>query len=351
MYSNNEENFKIIHGDIIKHYADAIVIPANTEPDITGYGVDGTVYKYAGPELKKARQEIGRINPGWAEVTDAYNLQGFKKIIHTAGTLYFDGNCYEESILRCCYLNSLRQLTNKTFKLESVSIPLLGTGAHDYPTDIAITVAVDELRKFVNHNPSKTVYLVIKDEILYKQADAFRKQIEDFYLNGCRTSDYAKPIDYPFNRSEREGQQIERCEKAWEKITTGQSLDLEDIKIRNANLLNFSCALQLLISDKNNMTPGELQYKSGISHTTFYEIFKGNRKVDSKKNIFLLGICLEASLSEMEILLKSAGFSFTNDPVDTVVETFIRNNNYDIVEINKAIREIDPNLPTFAGQY
>lgn len=340
---NSDENFKIVNGDIITQYADAIVIPANTAPDIIGNGVDGLVYKYAGDELKAERKKIGKIAPGWAEVTDAYNLQGFKKIIHTAGTICYKGLCNEESILRCCYLNSLRQLTNKNLGINSVSIPLLGAGANHYPTDLAITVAVDEIRKFLKHNPSKIVNLVIYDEILFKQAVTFKNSINNYYENGCKKYDYGDLRDYPFNRSEREGEQVERCEKAWEKITTGQCLDIEDMLIRNANNLNFSSTLQLLISDKDNITPGEIQKQivNIISHTTFYEIFKGNRKVNDKKTVFAIGIALHANLNEMEVLLKSAGFAFTNDPVDTVVETFIANKDYDFGRINEAIRKIN----------
>jgi len=345
----NDENFKIIHGDIITQYADAIVIPVNTEPDIIGDGVDGLVYKYAGPELQVEREKIGKIAPGWAEVTDAYNLQGFTKIIHTAGTSWFKGICNEEEILRCCYINSLRQLTNKTLKIHSVSIPLLGAGANNYPPDLAITVAVDEITKFLEHNPAKTVYLVIKDELLHKQANTFRDQVGDYYSGGCKKSYDASYNKYPENRSEREGIQYKRYKKAWDKIKTGQSLNVEDMMIRNANSLNFSSTLQLLISDKKNITPGKIQKEvvNVISHTTFYEIFKGNRKVDNKRIVFAIGIALQADLDEMNLLLKSAGFSFSNDPIDTVVETFVSNKDYSFARINEAIDKIDKNLPTF----
>ena len=97
--------FEIVRNDITKMSVDAIVNTANPKP-VIGSGTDTAVHKKAGPELLKARQCIGRIEPGHATITPAYNLDA-KYVIHTVGPIWIDGSHDEALLLQGCYENSL----------------------------------------------------------------------------------------------------------------------------------------------------------------------------------------------------------------------------------------------------
>lgn len=75
--------FEIVRNDITKMAVDAIVNTANPHP-VIGPGTDSMIHEAAGPGLLIARQAIGRIAVGCAEITPAFALQA-KYVIHTAG--------------------------------------------------------------------------------------------------------------------------------------------------------------------------------------------------------------------------------------------------------------------------
>ena len=115
--------FEIVRNDITKMSVDAIVNTANPKP-VVGAGTDTAVHKKAGPELLKARQCIGRIEPGHAAVTPAYNLDA-KYVIHTVGPIWIDGTQDEELLLQSCYENSLRLAVDNG--CQSIAFPLIST--------------------------------------------------------------------------------------------------------------------------------------------------------------------------------------------------------------------------------
>ena len=98
--------FQIIRNDITKVKADVIVNTANPEP-VVGDGTDSAVYQAAGKErLLEERIKIGKLSPGQAAITPAFDLYA-KYIIHTVGPIWKDGKHGEDDILCSCYSNSL----------------------------------------------------------------------------------------------------------------------------------------------------------------------------------------------------------------------------------------------------
>ena len=97
--------FRIVRNDIAKMAADAIVNTANPRP-VIGPGTDSMIHEAAGPNLLIARQAIGHIAVGCAEITPAFALQA-KYVIHTVGPVWNGGGYGEEEALRSCYDNSL----------------------------------------------------------------------------------------------------------------------------------------------------------------------------------------------------------------------------------------------------
>ena len=92
--------FEIVRNDITKMAVDAIVNTANPRP-VIGPGTDAMVHEAAGPRLLIARQAIGRIDVGGAEITPAFALRA-KYVIHTVGPVWDGGSYGEEASLRSC---------------------------------------------------------------------------------------------------------------------------------------------------------------------------------------------------------------------------------------------------------
>ena len=98
-------SLQIIRNDITKAEADAIVNTANPQP-IIGNGTDSAIHTAAGPELLKARQEIGEITVGCSKATPAFKLPA-KYVLHTVSPVWVDGEHGEKKLLLEAYRSAL----------------------------------------------------------------------------------------------------------------------------------------------------------------------------------------------------------------------------------------------------
>ena len=93
--------FEIVRNDIVKMQVDAVVNTANPHP-VVGTGVDTAIHNAAGPELLKAREEIGDIKVCEAVATPAFDLPA-KYVIHVVGPAWWRRNSNASpSRSRCC---------------------------------------------------------------------------------------------------------------------------------------------------------------------------------------------------------------------------------------------------------
>lgn len=137
-------SLQIIRNDITKVEADAIVNTANPQP-IIGNGTDRAIHTAAGPELLSARQQIGEIAVGHSVATPAFDLPA-KYVLHTVSPLWLNGDHGEEEKLLKSY-NSALALA-ESLGCRSVAFPLLSAGCYAFPSDIALSVA---LQAFTDH--------------------------------------------------------------------------------------------------------------------------------------------------------------------------------------------------------
>ena len=150
--------FEIIHGDITKVKADAIVNAANTSLRAGG-GVCGAIFAAAGADdLTRACEAVGGVATGAAVVTPGFALPA-KYIIHTAGPVWHGGGAGEPELLASCYKSSLKLAAEKGCR--SVAFPLISAGIFGYPKDEAMRVAEASIREFLREDDDMRVMLVL----------------------------------------------------------------------------------------------------------------------------------------------------------------------------------------------
>jgi O-acetyl-ADP-ribose deacetylase (regulator of RNase III) len=155
---------ELIQGDITKLEVDVIVNAANRSL-LGGGGVDGAIHRAAGHELLEECEKLNGCNTGEARITAGYNLPA-RHIIHTVGPVWHGGSGNEDSLLKSCYLNSLKLA--KENNLKTIAFPNISTGVYHFPKARAAKIAIDVVMEFLAGNdlPEK-VYFVCFDEENY----------------------------------------------------------------------------------------------------------------------------------------------------------------------------------------
>ncbi len=140
---------EVIHGDITKVEADAIVNAAN-EGLRGGGGVDGAIHRAGGGAIMAECRKIGRCPTGSAVITTAGRLPA-RYVIHAVGPIWRGGNSGEPELLRSAYETSLRLA--KEHGLKSIAFPSISTGAYGFPLEKACPIAI---KAVLDHLAGKT---------------------------------------------------------------------------------------------------------------------------------------------------------------------------------------------------
>lgn len=147
-------NIKLIKGDITNLDVDIIVNAANKSL-LGGGGVDGAIHRKAGKQLLEECKTLHGCNTGEAKITNGYNLKA-RKIIHTVGPVYYNGNRNEDELLKNCYVSSMRLAEhyriNNNLDRVSIAFPCISTGIYHFPKDKASLIAFNTIKEINNQN-------------------------------------------------------------------------------------------------------------------------------------------------------------------------------------------------------
>jgi O-acetyl-ADP-ribose deacetylase len=136
-----------ILGDITQIPAQAIVNSANPSL-LAGGGVCGAIHRAAGSQLEAACRLLGRIDPGGAVLTEAYDLPA-EFVIHAVAPRFLDGNRGEAEVLAETYRAVCRLASQHG--IMTLTVPSIGTGIYRFPLDLAAEIAVTTLSNHLPH--------------------------------------------------------------------------------------------------------------------------------------------------------------------------------------------------------
>lgn len=159
-----ECRIELVQGDITGVTADAIVNAANSS--LTGGGgVDGAIHRKGGPAILEDCRRIvarqGRLPPGQAVSTVPGDLP-VRRIIHTVGPVWQDGQHGEAAVLASCYRQCLELAMMEG--CETVAFPSISTGAYGYPVSLAADAAWKAISDFQRqHGHPRLVRMVLYD--------------------------------------------------------------------------------------------------------------------------------------------------------------------------------------------
>lgn len=157
---------QVILDDITKVELDAIINSANKSL-LSGSGVCGVIHKAAGKELEIECKKYGPLEEGNSIITKGYNLKS-RNVIHTVAPKYYLLQENREELLRSCYYTSLKLADENN--LKAIGYPAIGIGVYKWPIELALTIAVEEVAKYMKHENRNidNVYFIVRDERLKK---------------------------------------------------------------------------------------------------------------------------------------------------------------------------------------
>lgn len=332
---------KIVRNDLTKMHVDVVVNTANESPQYAS-GVDTAIYRAAGVEkLLSERKKIGWMREGEIAITPGFKLPA-KYIIHAVSPRYIGGTHGEEQLLRGCYSKSLQLAYDK--KCKSIAFPLISTGSFGYPKEEGMSIAIDEINKFILRH-DMMIYLVVFDtqatELALRLQPALDAYIDHHYVCEKSKEEYSDrylasiSLNAPRNKSRHE-------EDAFDFFDIDETALSERMKHLSDMFQEY---LFYLIKLKGLSNP-EVYTQALITKQTFSKIKNNPKYHPNKATALRLCVGARLSLDETKDLLARAGYALSPcDKRDIIFQFYIENKVYNMTAIDISLEE--HGLPCF----
>ena len=374
---------QIIRNDLTRMACDAVVNPTDEALSGSG-GVDAQLHRAAGEKLDLACARAGFCAPGEAVLTKGYDLPA-DYIIHTVGPRWVDGEHGERETLAACYRSALSIASKK--RLTSIAFPIISAGTFGFPKAEALEIAVREIRAFLSEHEMEITLVVFNRECYEISAErharvqsfidqayvdthtvygsiqnrprterpvfessmpeeAFSASIDaDLQEKSARpaSADTIRPPALPSSRPETPREAKASRPKPRPLGRKGRP---SDAVFRPDRMLDESFSQMLLRKiDERGMTDAECYKRANVDRKHFSKIRKNPNYRPSKVTAVAFAIALELDLDETRELLMKAGYALSRSQrFDVIIEYFIREQIYDVYEINGTLFDFDQQL-------
>lgn len=351
--------FEIVRNDIVKMQADAIVNTANPRP-LVGTGVDTAIHNAAGPELLKAREEIGELKVCEAAATPAFDLPA-KYVIHVVGPAWVDENPVEEEMLARSYRAALDVAVEK--KCKSIAFPLLSTGNYGFPQKLSMRIALDVFSEFLMEHEMQ-IYLTVFGEEAFKLSNTLFQSVQTYIDENYVASKFEEEYGVdgaphhvgsanlsPRRKARREEQQEYAAEYLAEAIedegvavfgapeTLAGKESLADM-IADMDA-GFSETLLTLI-DMTGEKDSVIYTRANVTRQHFSKIRNNPHYNPKKSTAIAFALALELDLEETQEFLAHAGYTLSKSSLsDVIIMYCIENEIYNVFLVNDILYEHD----------
>ena len=335
---------ELIRSDITLMRTDAVVNAANSRLQ-RGGGVCGAIFARADSEaLQAACNEISFCPTGEAVITPSFGLNA-PFVIHAVGPVWQGGNHNEDKLLCSAYTRALDVAHENN--LHSIAFPLISSGIYGFPKQQALSIAVSAIGDWLMESSAEMqVYLVLFDQISFELGSSLHSRVRAFI-----DQHYVETHTFARRNAciEAEMQLSDMCAapqsaeplcpaaapRAAESAKAPQKRSLEDLLKQTEE--SFTEMLLRLI-DERGLTDPQVYKRANLDRKLFSKIRSNPDYQPGKNTVLALSVALRLNLDQTADLLRRAGFALSpSSKSDLIVEYFIREQSYDIHEINETL--------------
>ena len=305
--------------DILNSSEDAIVITNNQALKLGGV-MGNSLLKRCGQKIQDELNQIGSCKTTQCVHTESYGLK-CKYIIHVAGPIFESGLSEEYTNLKKTFDNVFQYA--KSLGCTSIAVPLISSGAFCYPTRDVCEIAIERANLFLKNNNMKICITIFSDKTFDECKDLFKKYEQKVglgFIKNVEYKDYIKRLAHAYGSND-----------AIEGLTYSPLLKYKGLYKEGKK--TFADALKEIMN-KKGVSTSALSSSSYVSVKTISKLTTGTTE-PKLSTLVAIGLALELSLSEFEILLKLAGKSFNLELVfDQIAYDFFKNKIFKVDKFN-----------------
>lgn len=346
--------FEIVCNDLNDLQVDAVVRLVDSSE--FGLGAEQNGHIKVESELFASRHQNTRILFDDVVIVPVCNQEA-KYVIYIKRSMLLDDDD-DDQTLASCYRKVL-ELAD-AYHCESIALPLLDLKQDGWTKDLALQVALQEIRTFLFDHEMQ-VYLVVskKEDFMLSQNlyESVLRYIDENY-NSKILDDVVdlENVDGAFFQLRKieplRNDRICKNEIVVEKGGTfglPTELDAPTEYLELGELLQdldagFSETLLKLI-DRTGKKDSEIYKKANVDRKLFSKIRNHLDYQPSKRTALAFAFALELDLEETEDFIGRAGYRLSHsNKFDVIIEYFLVNKNYNVFELNEVLFAFDQPL-------